>query len=209
MPQRTVVVQQIRQQPRDAPHVVPQATDLMAQARKFVEDPQAGPRFVAEQKIADAKQRPAQDRVIGELEGKLVSSVTGMPEPLDAKTLPRYLVFYRGSSTCPITRRFTPTLIKYYQDMKPKHPEFEIIYIMTESVPDTEKFAKAIGFSWRAVEYESTGAMPSVNQPIDGRLPQLIVMDRTGKVLANGVQNSAPNALKQLDSLLNQPAEQK
>jgi hypothetical protein len=192
--------------------VVPQATDLMAQARKFVEDPQAGPRFVAEEKgVAVGKRadgnRPAQERVIGELEGKLVSSVTGKPQPLDAGSLPRYLVFYRGSSTCPITRRFTPTLIKYYQEMKPKHPEFEIIYIMTEPVADTEKFAKEIGFSWRAVAYESTGAMPDVSKPISGYLPQLIVMDRNGKVLVNGSQNSAPTALKQLDALLKQPAE--
>jgi hypothetical protein len=28
-------------------------------------------------------------------------------------------------------------------------------------------------------------------------------MDRTGKVLANGIQSAAPAALKQLDTLLN------
>ncbi len=193
--------------------VVPQATDLMAQARKFVEDPQAGPRSAVEEKSAVVEKRgddekPAPERVIGELEGKLVNSVTGKPEPLDASSLPRYLVFYRGSSTCPITRKFTPTLIKYYQEMKPKHPEFEVIWLMTESVADTGKFAKEIGFSWRAVEYGSTGGMPSVRQPISGYLPQLIVMERNGKVLVNGSQNSAPNALRQLDELLKQPSEQ-
>ena len=82
------------------------------------------------------------------------------------------------------------------------HPEFEVVYIMTESPADTGKFAREAGFSWRAVEYESTGYMPTVSRQIDGKLPQLIVMDRNGKVLANGVQNGAPAALNQLAALL-------
>jgi hypothetical protein len=199
-------------------YVAPPATDVMAQARKFVEDDAAGPRFVAEQeklaaekKLADdtrfaQEQRKAKVRVLGELEGKLVNAVTDKPEPLDPVSPPRYLVFLRGSSTCPITRKFAPTLIKYYNQMKPKHPEFEIIWIMTESPEDTGKFARELGFSWRAVTYESTPSMPSVNGPIIGLLPQLIVMDQSGKILANGWQNTAPDALRQLDALLKAPA---
>jgi hypothetical protein len=198
-------------------YVAPPVTDLMAQARQFVEDPQAGPRFVVvQQQLADEKKRAdekrvaeekrkAQIRVLGELEGKLVNSVTDKPEPLDPTALPRYLVFYRGSSTCPITRRVTPTLIKYYQEMKPRHPEFEIIWVMTESPEDTGKFARELGFSWRAVTYESTPSMPSVNEPITGLLPQLIVMDRSGRVLVNATQNAVPAAIQQLDALLKAP----
>jgi len=194
-------------------NVVPQATDLMAQAHQFVEsEAGASPRYLAEQQAAERQREQAQQaaeklrvqgRVVTELEGKLLSSVTGKPEPLDTNALPRYLVFLRGSSGCSITRGFTPKLVKYYQEMKPKHPEFEIIYLTTEPMPDTESFAKEMGFSWRAVEYEATGAVPSVSKPIDGKLPQLIVMDRSGKVLANGIQSTAPAALKQLDTLLN------
>jgi hypothetical protein len=207
---------------------LPQVTDVMAQARTFVENENAGPRFVgerkrgeekrlaeqklevttiAEKKLAEDKQK-ALGRVFAELDGRLVNSTTGKPEPLDSKSLPRYIVFYRGSSTCPITREFTPTLIKYYQAMKPKHPEFELIYIMTESVEETAKFATQIGFSWRAIEYENTRYMPTVSQPIKGLLPQLIVMDRNGRVLANGWQNSAPATLRQLDALLKMPSVQ-
>ena len=80
---------------------------------------------------------------------------------------------------------------------------------MTESQTNTAQFAKANGFSWRAMEYGSTPAVPTVHRVISGQLPQLIVVDRNGKVLANGTQSQAPVALKQLDALLNQPAEQK
>jgi hypothetical protein len=187
--------------------VPPQTTDLMAQARQFVESKEgASPRFLAEKAAADKLR--VQGPVVSELEGKLLNSVTGRPEPLDTNSLPRYLVFLRGSSGCSITRGFTPKLVKYYQEAKPKHPEFEVIYLTTEPMPDTESFAKEMGFSWRAVEYETTGTVPTVSKPIDGKLPQLIVMDRSGKVLANGVQSTAPAALKQLDALLNQSTAQ-
>ena len=96
-------------------------------------------------------------------------------------------------------------MVKYYNETKPKHPEFEIIWIMTESPEDTGKYAKETGFSWRAIEYESTATMPTINQPITGKLPQLIVMDRSGKILADGSQNQAPAALAKLDALLKQP----
>jgi hypothetical protein len=190
----------------------PQVTDFMAQARKLVEDEKATPRFVDAVKATEEKQQIVLQKkqtngpVLTELENKMVSSVTGQPAPLDEKALPRYIVFYRGSSTCPITRKFTPSLIKYYQQMHATHPEFEIVYMMTEDIDDTSKFAKELGFSWRAISYASTPGIPSVNQHISGLLPQLIVMDRSGRVLANGTQNAAPTALQQLDALLKTPA---
>jgi len=198
--------------------VAPYATDVMAQARQLVEYPQAGPRYVdAQQKLADQakaqqEQRLAEAklnakvRVYGELEGKLVNSVTDQPEPLDPKAPPRYLVFFRGSSTCPITNRVAPSFIQWYREVKPRHPDFEVIWIMTESPEDTGKFARKLGFSWRAVTYESTPSMPEVNRPITGLLPQLIVMDPSGRILINASQNAVPGAIRQLDTLLRSSA---
>ena len=190
------------------------ATDAMKQAWQFVEDDSAGPRLLAMQKLAAEKLAAeekakadaikAEGRVAVELEGKLINSQTGQPEPLDPKAWPRYIVFLRGQSTCPITRNFAPTFIKYCNGIKSTHPEVEVVYLTIESLPDTFKFAKELGFNWRTVSYEDT-TMPCVNPIIDGRIPQLIVMDRDGKVLANGIQSTAPAALQQLDTLLKQP----
>ncbi|MBE2213562.1 MAG: hypothetical protein IAE82_06800, partial [Opitutaceae bacterium] len=169
--------------------ISPQATDLMTQARRFVEAGDAAP-----------------SRVGTELDGKLISSVTGQPTSIDAASPPRYYVFYRGSSTCSITRGFTPSLVKFYNEQHPKHPVFEIIYIMTEAPADTGRFAREAGFAWLAVDYETTGRMPVMGEPFGSLLPQLVVMDRAGNVLANGVQGTVPAALQTLDALLNQPA---
>jgi Thioredoxin-like len=191
------------------------ATDVMAQARKFVEDDQAGPRLLAMQKLAEdelaAEQKlqgekiKAQGRVAVELEGRLINSATGVPEPLDTSAPPRYIVFLRGSTTCSITRSFTPTFVRYYNQIKEAHPELEVVYLTLDPLSDTEKFAQEMGFSWRSVSYERT-TMPSVFSYIDGRIPQLIVMNRDGKVLANGIQSTAPAALQQLEALLRQPS---
>ena len=215
------------QLPQGLYQVAPYATDVMTQARQLVENPQAAPRFVdAQQKLA-AQQRAQQEqqqaqqeqrlaeagqkarvRVYGELEGRLINAVTDQPEPLDAAAPPRYLVFYRGSSTCPITNRVTPSLIQWYRQVKPTHPEFDIIWIMTESPEDTGRFARKLGFSWRAVTYDSTAYMPDVSHPITGLLPQLIVMDPSGRVLINAQQNAVPGAIRQLDALLKKNSEQ-
>jgi hypothetical protein len=194
--------------------VTPPATDLMAQVRKFVEDNSAGPRLLAVQKAeadklaaeqqARADTIKAEGRVAVELEGKLINSQTGQPEPLNTNAWPRYIVFLRGQSTCPITRNFAPTFIQYCNSIKSTHPEVEVVYLTIEDLPETFKFAKELGFNWRTVSYENT-TMPCVNPYIDGRIPQLIVMDRDGKVLANGIQSTAPDALQQLKALLNQP----
>lgn len=194
--------------------VVLSATDLMAQARTFVEDDQAGPRLLAMEKEAqdkllaeqkaDAEKIEAEGRLPFELEGRLINSVTGQPEPLDANSKSRYFVFLRGSTTCPITRDFTPGFVAYYDSIKAAHPELEVVYLTLDPLADTEKFAEEMRFSWRSVAYERT-TMPSVYPIIDGRIPQLIVMTRDGKVLANGIQSTAPAALQQLKALLNQP----
>lgn len=168
--------------------VAPPATDLLEQARQFVEAPNGAP-----------------SRLAADLEGKLINSVTGKPDPLPADANPRYIVFYRGSSTCSITRQFTPSLVKYYNETKPKHPEFEVVYIMTETPENTGKFARELGFSWRALDYDTAGKLAFAGRPIGSLLPQLIVFDRVGNVLANGTQQTAPTALAQLDALLNQP----
>src|SRR5277367_543476 len=148
------------------------ATDLMGQVRKFVEDDSAGPRLLAMQKQAEEKLAAeqqakaaaikAEGRVAVELEGKLINSQTGLPEPLNTNAWPRYIVFLRGQSTCPITRNFAPSFIRYCDSIKSTHPEVEVIYLTIEDLPETHKFSRELGFNWRTVSYENT-TMPCVN----------------------------------------------
>ncbi|HVU28747.1 MAG TPA: thioredoxin family protein [Verrucomicrobiae bacterium] len=189
----------------------PTDTDLMEQARKFVDDPNGAP-----------------SRLIAELQPNLIGSTTGKPDPLDTNALPRYIVFLRGGNFCPICQRFMPSLVKFYNETKPKHPEFEIIYLSCDgSAAEMEKFAKAEGFSWPAVNYERSSYLFQVIPYFKPPIPQLTVMDQRGHVLISGVgemqdgklqassasggstaaagQQSAADALQQFALLLEKP----
>jgi len=187
--------------------VFPSATNIMLQARALVENRQAVPTFmVEEQQEAAAKAQADEDfrenRLIYELKGKLINVATDQQQPLDPNITPRYFVFLRGSSTCPITHKFIPSVVNFYNQMMSKHPDYEIVYIMYDTLGDASQFSRQAGFSsWRALAYDNTPSTP--NSVIAGPLPQLFVMDRSGKLLINGIQNDAPKALDQLEALLN------
>lgn len=87
-------------------------------------------------------------------------------------------------------------------------PEFEVIYVRDDAtVADMETFAKETGFSWRAVTMDTTDDLPVFSRAFGAGLPQVLVMDRSGKVLADGAgTTSAPAALKQLRALLEKPS---
>ena len=163
--------------------VNPQDTDLMEQARKFVELPDRAP-----------------SRVMAELQPYLINSTTAQPDPLNTNTPPRYLAFIRAAYFCPMSQRFMPALTKFYQDMKPKHPDFEVIYLSCDQqIPAMEKFAKDVGFSWPTVTYQKSGYLSLVVPHLQSLMPQFTVMDRRGNVLISGV-GEAENGVVQATS---------
>ena len=182
--------------------ILPSATNLMLQARTLVENNQALPTFLAEQqKQAAVQEEFNENRLVYDLKGKLINVASNQQQPLDPNATPRYFVFMRGSSTCPITHKFIPDLVRFYNQTMSKHPEFEIVYIEYDTLGDASKFSQQQGFSsWRALAYDNTPSIP--NSVIAGPLPQLFVMDRSGKLLINGIQSDAPKALAQLQDLL-------
>jgi hypothetical protein len=163
--------------------VNPQETDLMEQARKFVELPGHAP-----------------SRLIAQLQPFLINSTTAQPDPLNTNTPPRYLAFIRAAHFCPMSQRFLPKLAKFYQEMKPKHPDFEVIYLSCDQqVPAMEKFAQDTGFSWPTVPYKQTSYLYIVRPHLQSLMPQFTVMDPRGQVLISGV-GEAENGVVQATS---------
>lgn len=150
--------------------VDPQETDLMEQARKYVELPDGAP-----------------SRMIVELQPNLINAATAQPAPLNTNSLPRYFAFIRAANFCPMSQRFIPQLVKFYNDMKPKHPDFEVIYLSCDGkLPAMEKFAKDNGFSWPTVTYQRSGYLFELIPHFQSLMPQFTVMDRRGHVLVTG-----------------------
>ena len=165
----------------------PRDTDLIAHAWKAIEDPARAP-----------------GRYTQELSGKLVSPTSGSPMKIDASAEPRFYAFYRGASWCGPCRQFSPSLVKFYNRIKPGHPEFEMILISDDKNPaDMYKYAKEEGFTWPAVPASQYPNLKIINPLFGNSIPQLIVTDRTGNVLIDSERVGREPALKQLEGLLN------
>jgi len=169
-------------------NVAPAGTDLLHSARKLLVDPAAFP-----------------SRVFEDLQGKMVSPDTGAPASLDVKAEPKYFVFYRGAGWCGPCRQFSPSLVKFYKDAKPKYPTgFEVIFISGDKTPaEMKAYAKEAGFSWSAVPQTRQPQMQIVNRLFTNLIPQLVVTDRSGKVVIDSANTGGPAAaLKQFEGLL-------
>ena len=166
--------------------VDPQQTDLMVQARRFLAHPDGAP-----------------GRFVEELDGKLVDISSGAPAPLETPSRLRYLVFYRGAGWCAPCREFSPSLVKFYQEMKPSHHEFEVIFVSADHSPaEMSAYAKEAGFSWRAVPADRDRELHLISPLFGDAIPQLVVTDRHGKVLIDSAQVTRPVALQKLQALL-------
>lgn len=164
----------------------PQQTDLLEQARIFVETPQGAPGLLAE-----------------ELEGNLVNAATGQPVTIDAKNPPKYFVIFHGARWCPYTQQFTPDFLKAYQGLKSKHPEFEVIYYPAEkSAQEVQMYAKELNFPWPAVAYQKRAQLVNMARIVgQGKIPALFVVDKYGqRVIDSSIERSS--ILKELEILL-------
>jgi thiol-disulfide isomerase/thioredoxin len=170
-------------------NVEPQNTDLITHAWKAIESPAS-----------------VLGRYTEELSGKLVSATTGSSAKIDVSKEPRYYAFYRGASWCGPCRQFSPSLVKFYNQIKPAHPEFEMVLISDDKNPaDMYKYAKEEGFAWPAVPASQYPQLKIINPLFGNSIPQLVVTDRSGKVLIDSARVGREPALKQAEALLNKP----
>ena len=166
--------------------VDPQQTDLMTQARRFAANSDGAP-----------------GRFVEELSGKLVDIASAAPASLDAPSRLRYLVFYRGAGWCAPCREFSPSLVKLYNELKPAHPEFEVVFISADhSAAEMRAYAKEAGFHWPAVLAERDPQLHLISPLFGDAIPQLVVTDCHGKVLIDSNQVTRPVALQKLAALL-------
>lgn len=171
----------------------PQDTDILSYARKYVDDTNNAP-----------------GRLALELQGKLVNAATGAAAPLNTNAMPRYYIIYHAARWCPYTQKFTPGLLDLYQQMKPRHPEFEVIYVPVEkSAAELQLYAKELNFPWPAVDFNKKEQL-AVLAGVLGRssTPELGVFDRFGNTVIDPATVDRDSALKQLAALWQNPPAQ-
>jgi nucleoredoxin len=173
------------------------------QSNKLATSPPAS--LAASQSATPAS--PSSDAIYRLLEHDLVSLQRGELKPFDDKAIAEkklYLFFFSANAFAP-ARKFTPSLVEYYNRVAPLHPEFETIFFSKDRSPfGMETYMLQTNMPWPAVVFDKVAAkMPvQMNAP---DLPLLILVNGSGRILYNssGSQNADPGKVTAaLDQIL-------
>jgi len=117
---------------------------------------------------------------------------TNTPVGHDQLAPVKYWAFYYSASWCPPCRAFTPSLVNFYNNFKPSHPQFELIFVSQDhSADDMLNYMRDDSMPWPAVYYadiqnSDLNAMKYCGQGI----PCLVLVDAQGQVLSDSFQGS-------------------
>ncbi|KAK4854299.1 hypothetical protein QYF36_021898 [Acer negundo] len=94
------------------------------------------------------------------------------------------VLFYFSRKICPPCRAFTPKLAKTYQEIKAKHPDFEVIFVSLDN--DQESFYKYYSeMPWLALPYDDRREASLRRTFKSKRIPHLAAVGPNGKILTN------------------------
>ncbi len=122
------------------------------------------------------------------LTGKLVLPKGGSlaPAPRDHLNGVKHLAFYYSAQWCPPCRAFTPELVEAYNQIKAKHPDFELIFVTSDR--DAQAMTKYItdyNMPWPSVRFGDHRSLGVLKRPDHERgIPNLVFMDADGKELS-------------------------
>lgn len=144
-------------------------TDVVARARELV--------------TIDPAKRPA--RIANALKGKLVDP-TGKRVADGNLEDQKLFALYYGASWCGPCRQFSPSLVKYINSIAVANPKLTVVLMSNdEKDADMLKYMQEEKMPWVAMPMKAMQESPIVYGYLRGSIPQLTIVDRYGKVLAD------------------------
>ncbi|MGI8432262.1 MAG: thioredoxin-like domain-containing protein [Chthoniobacterales bacterium] len=126
--------------------------------------------------------------VASELTGKLVTLRGKAVIPYAATELPQaqYIALYFSAGWCGPCHQFTPELVKFYHEMKPKYPGFEVIFMSRDQSPnDMEKYMAEMQMPWPGMRFSAAKSDRALNKYCGSGIPCLVVLNEKGEVLSD------------------------
>ncbi|CAN5558128.1 hypothetical protein BH09PLA1_BH09PLA1_17210 [soil metagenome] len=124
-------------------------------------------------------------RVAAALKGVVVDS-DGKPmsnEKLEEQTV---FALYYGASWCGPCRSFSPGFVKYINTIAAANPKLTVVLVSNdEKDADMLKYMKAESMPFGAVPMKAMSASPVFMNYLKGSIPQLTIVDRYGRVIAD------------------------
>jgi len=118
---------------------------------------------------------------------------------------PKYTALYFSAHWCPPCRAFTPKLVEWYKDFKPKHEDFELVFVSRDKDEAAQlEYMKETGMPWPAVKL-SAGKDPTFGKYAAGGIPYLVLIDENGKDLTGKDGNDwqpPTEVLKKIEALV-------
>jgi nucleoredoxin len=117
----------------------------------------------------------------------LVTCENGVLKSYDQTKISKmdYVAVYFSAHWCPPCRAFTPKLVAFYNQTKPKHPNFEIIFVSNDrSEQDMIQYMQETGMKWTAVPFKAI-PFTSLKEYAQRGIPNLVFLDKTGKVISS------------------------
>ena len=124
----------------------------------------------------------------GELGGKLVALRGKSALPYAAPDLPeaKYIALYFSAGWCGPCHQFTPELVKFYNEMKPKYPGFEIVFMsLDQGANAMEKYMNEMARPWPAVRYSAAKSDRALTKYAGPGIPCLVLLSEKGEVLSH------------------------
>jgi nucleoredoxin len=128
------------------------------------------------------------DAIAGAARGNLVRLQNGnLVSSYDEELAPKQIYgLYFSAYWCGPCRKFTPQLVAYYNQIAHDHPEFEIIFVSADkSAEGMATYMRESGMPWPAIEYGKVANVPALQKYAGRGIPDLVIVDASGKVLAD------------------------
>lgn len=142
------------------------------------------------------------------VKGDLVTSRNGITRPyLDAEFEKKKLIgLYFSAQWCGPCRKFTPSLVSFYNTNAAAHPEFEILFVSNDkSASAMEGYMRDQQMPWPALSFDKVAGNAALKKYAGSGIPCLVVVDENGKVISDtysGQNRRGPEAvLGDLDRL--------
>ena len=128
--------------------------------------------------------------ITADLDGKLVELKNRFIQPVKNPSIgqTKYIAFYCGAGWCGPCHRFTPELVKFYNEMKPNYPNFEVVFLSDDRSPvEMQNYMAEMSMPWPAVRWDAVKWSKGAKLCGSG-IPCLVVIAQNDQVVSNSYE---------------------
>jgi thiol-disulfide isomerase/thioredoxin len=128
--------------------------------------------------------------ISADLQGKLVELKNKFIQPVKNFTLgqAKYIAFYCGAGWCGPCHHFTPELVKFYNEMKPKYPNFEVVFLSDDkSAVEMQNYMAKMSMPFPAVRWDAV-KWSKAERLCGAGIPCLVVIDQNDHIVSNSFE---------------------